>query len=140
MLEEMVKAVVNKVIAQDYPFLKSSAALYAIVTKATQLGETFDPCCPPSTRLGQDKWDERPPHQSPGQSAPISHATETTRRIQIPDSVLGPPDSAAICAPGRPPVSLDIASQKKAPGTPRLYLQAKELLLYEYMRYYIYSY
>ena len=42
MLEEMVKAVVNKVIAQDYPFLKSSAALYAVVTKATQLGETFD--------------------------------------------------------------------------------------------------
>ena len=42
MLEEMVKAVVNKVIAQDYPFLKSSAALYAAVTKATQLGETFD--------------------------------------------------------------------------------------------------
>ena len=42
MLEEMVKAVVNKVIAQDYPFLKSSAALYAVVTKAKQLGETFD--------------------------------------------------------------------------------------------------
>ena len=34
MLEEMVKAVVNKVIAQDYPFLKSSASLYAVVTKA----------------------------------------------------------------------------------------------------------
>ncbi|WP_305118144.1 hypothetical protein [uncultured Adlercreutzia sp.] len=41
MLEEMVKAVVNKVIAQDYPYLKTSAALYAVVTKATQLGETF---------------------------------------------------------------------------------------------------
>ncbi len=42
MLEEMVKAVINKVIAQDYPFLKSSAALYAVVTKAAQLDETFD--------------------------------------------------------------------------------------------------
>lgn len=41
MLEEMVKAVVNKVIAQDYPHLKTSAALYAVVTKETQLGETF---------------------------------------------------------------------------------------------------
>ena len=29
---------------------------------------------------------------------------------------------------------------EKALGTPRLYLQAKELLLYEYMKYYIYSY
>ena len=37
MLEEMVKAVVNKVIAQDYAFLKTPAALYAVVTKATQL-------------------------------------------------------------------------------------------------------
>lgn len=42
MLEEMVKAVVNKVIAQDYPFLKTPAALYAVVTKAARLGETFD--------------------------------------------------------------------------------------------------
>ena len=42
MLEEMVKAVVNKVIAQDYPFLKTSAVLYAVVTKAAKLGETFD--------------------------------------------------------------------------------------------------
>jgi len=41
MLEEMVKAVVNKVIAQDYAHLKTPAALYAVVTKATQLGETF---------------------------------------------------------------------------------------------------
>ena len=31
MLEEMVKAVVNKVIAQDYAFLKTPAALYAVV-------------------------------------------------------------------------------------------------------------
>lgn len=42
MLAEMIKAVVDKVIAQDYPFLKTPAALYAVVTKATQLGETFD--------------------------------------------------------------------------------------------------
>lgn len=42
MLEEMVKAVVNKVIAQDYAFLKTPATLYAVVTKATKLGETFD--------------------------------------------------------------------------------------------------
>lgn len=38
----MVKTVVNKVIAQDYPFLKTPAVLYAVVTKAAQLGETFD--------------------------------------------------------------------------------------------------
>lgn len=37
-----MKAVVNKVIAQDYAHLKTPAALYAVVTKATQLGETFD--------------------------------------------------------------------------------------------------
>lgn len=42
MLEEMVKTVVNKVIAQDYPFLKTPAVLYATVTKAAELGETFD--------------------------------------------------------------------------------------------------
>ena len=42
MLEEMVKALVNKVIAQDYHFLKTPAVLYAVVTKAAQLGETFD--------------------------------------------------------------------------------------------------
>lgn len=42
MLEEMVKAVINKVIAQYYPFLKTPAVLYAVVTKAAQLGETFD--------------------------------------------------------------------------------------------------
>lgn len=42
MLEEMVKAVVNKAIAQDYPFLKTPAVLYAVVTKAAKLGETFD--------------------------------------------------------------------------------------------------
>lgn len=41
MLEEMVKAVVNKTLAQDYPFLKTPATLYAVVTKVTQLGETF---------------------------------------------------------------------------------------------------
>ena len=38
----MVKAVVHKVVAQDYPFLKTPAVLYAVVTKAKQLGETFD--------------------------------------------------------------------------------------------------
>lgn len=42
MLEEMVKTVVNKVIAQDYAFLKTPAALYAVITKAKQLSETFD--------------------------------------------------------------------------------------------------
>ena len=42
MLEEMVRAVTHKVIAQDYAFLKNPAALYAIVIKAEQLGETFD--------------------------------------------------------------------------------------------------
>ena len=38
----MVKAVVHKVVAQDYPFLKTPAALYAVVTKVKQLGETFN--------------------------------------------------------------------------------------------------
>lgn len=42
MLAEMVKTVVNKVIAQDYHFLKTPAALYAVVTKAAKLSETFD--------------------------------------------------------------------------------------------------
>ena len=42
MLEEMVRATTNKVIAQDYPFLKTPSVLYAVVTKAAQLGETFD--------------------------------------------------------------------------------------------------
>lgn len=37
-----MKAVVNKTIAQDYPFLKTPAALYAVVTKAKMLGETFN--------------------------------------------------------------------------------------------------
>lgn len=41
MLEEMVRAVVNKVIIQDYAYLKTPAALYAVVTKARKLGETF---------------------------------------------------------------------------------------------------
>lgn len=42
MLAEMVKAVIDKVIAQDYAYLKTPAVLYAVVTKAAQLGETFD--------------------------------------------------------------------------------------------------
>ena len=42
MLEEMVKAVVTKVSAQAHASLKPPAALYAVVPKATQLGETFD--------------------------------------------------------------------------------------------------
>ena len=42
MLEEMVKAVVNKVIAPGLRLPQAPAALYAVVTKATQLGETFD--------------------------------------------------------------------------------------------------
>ena len=42
MLEEMVRMVIHKVIAQDYAFLKTPAVLYAVVTKAAQLGETFD--------------------------------------------------------------------------------------------------
>lgn len=40
-LETMMKKVVDKSIAQDYPFAKNPAVLYATVTKATQLGETF---------------------------------------------------------------------------------------------------
>lgn len=41
MLQEMVRAVIDKTIAQDYAFLKTPAVLYAVVTKATRLGETF---------------------------------------------------------------------------------------------------
>lgn len=40
-LETMIKKVVDKSIAQDYAFLKGPAVLYATVTKAAQLGETF---------------------------------------------------------------------------------------------------
>lgn len=40
-LENMIKKVIDKSIAQEYPFAKGPAVLYAKVTKATQLGETF---------------------------------------------------------------------------------------------------
>ena len=42
MLEEFVKAAIDKIIAQDYPYLKLPAVVFATVTKATQLGETFE--------------------------------------------------------------------------------------------------
>lgn len=42
MLEEFVKAAVNKIIAQDYGYLKTPSVLFARVTNATMLGETFD--------------------------------------------------------------------------------------------------
>ena len=42
MLAEMMKAAIDKAIAQDYSHLKTPAVLYAVVTKAAQLGETFD--------------------------------------------------------------------------------------------------
>jgi hypothetical protein len=42
MLEEMTKAVVTKLIAQDYPHLKLPAVVYATVAQAKQLGETFE--------------------------------------------------------------------------------------------------
>lgn len=42
MLEEMTKAVVNKVIAEDYPHLKLPAVVYATVTRAQKLAETFE--------------------------------------------------------------------------------------------------
>ena len=41
MLQEAVKTVIHKAIAQDYPYLKTPAILYAVVAKAAQLGETF---------------------------------------------------------------------------------------------------
>lgn len=40
-LENMIKKVVDKSIAQDYPFAKNPVVLYATVTKAAQLGDTF---------------------------------------------------------------------------------------------------
>ena len=42
MLEQMMRAVARKIIAQEYPHAKSPAVVYATVSKATQLGETFD--------------------------------------------------------------------------------------------------
>lgn len=36
-----MRAVTGKVIAQNYPFLRTPAVLYAVVTQAAQLGETF---------------------------------------------------------------------------------------------------
>lgn len=42
MLEQMVKAVVRKFIAQEYPHAKSPAVVYATVSKATRLDETFE--------------------------------------------------------------------------------------------------
>ena len=42
MLEQMMRAVARKIIAQEYPHAKNPAVVYATVSKATQLGETFD--------------------------------------------------------------------------------------------------
>lgn len=42
MLEQMMRAVARKIIEQEYPHAKSPAVVYATVSKATQLGETFD--------------------------------------------------------------------------------------------------
>lgn len=42
MLEEFVKAAIDKIIARDYAYLKTPSVLFARVTKATMLGETFD--------------------------------------------------------------------------------------------------
>ena len=41
MLEQMMRAVARKIIAQEYPHAKSPAVVYATVSKATQLGETL---------------------------------------------------------------------------------------------------
>lgn len=42
MLEQMIKAVAKKLIAQEYPHVKLPAVVYATVSKAAQLGETFE--------------------------------------------------------------------------------------------------
>lgn len=42
MLEEFVRAALNKLIAEDYPHLKLPAVVYATVTQAKQLEETFE--------------------------------------------------------------------------------------------------
>lgn len=42
MLEEFTKSALKKFIATDYPHLKLPAVVYATVTKAAQLGETFE--------------------------------------------------------------------------------------------------
>lgn len=41
MLEEMTRAVINKVIAQNYPYLKLPAVVFATVAQAKKLDETF---------------------------------------------------------------------------------------------------
>lgn len=42
MLEEFSKTVFKKMLAQDYPYLKLPAILYAIITQATELEDTFE--------------------------------------------------------------------------------------------------
>lgn len=42
MLEKMMQAVVRKIIAQEYPHAKSPSVVYATVSTATQLAETFE--------------------------------------------------------------------------------------------------
>ena len=41
MLREAIETTIHKAIAQGYPHLKTPAVLYAVVTKAARLGETF---------------------------------------------------------------------------------------------------
>lgn len=42
MLEKMMQAVARKIIAQEYPHAKSPSVVYATVSTATQLAETFE--------------------------------------------------------------------------------------------------
>lgn len=42
MLEQMMRAVARKIIAQEYPHAKSPSVVYATVSTATQLAETFE--------------------------------------------------------------------------------------------------
>ena len=42
MLEQMIKAAAKKLIAQEYPHVKLPAVVFAIISQAVQLGETFE--------------------------------------------------------------------------------------------------
>lgn len=42
MLEQMMRAVARKIIEQEYPHAKSPSVVYATVSTATQLAETFE--------------------------------------------------------------------------------------------------
>lgn len=51
MLEQMIKSVTKKIIAQEYPHAKSPSVIYATVSKATQIGDWNE-----YTLIVVDRW------------------------------------------------------------------------------------